>query len=110
MATATFLQRGEALDYVNSGDAVIEAGAVVVLGTKIGVAAADIAAGATGAVHVEGVFEMPAKSGESAIAQGAAVYWNGTAVTAASSGATLAGYAAAAMTAGTEKILVKINA
>jgi predicted RecA/RadA family phage recombinase len=112
MAKATFLQRGEALDYVNSGAVTVEAGTVVVLGTKIGVTAADIAAGATGAVHVEGVFELPEKSGESAIAQGAAVYWNATAaaITATATNNTLAGYAAAGAGASAEKILVKINA
>ena len=112
MATATYLQRGEALDYVNSGASKIDAGTVVVLGTKIGVVAGDIAAGTTGAVHVDGVFELPEKSGESAIAQGAAVYWDATAaaITATATSNTLAGYAAAGAGASAEKILVKINA
>lgn len=110
---ATFYQqRGESLDYVNAGAAKIEAGEVVVIGARIGISAADIAVGAKGALHVEGVFEMPEKSGESAIAQGAAVYWDATAeaITATSTNNTLAGYAVAGAGASATKILVKINA
>lgn len=107
-----YMQRGESLDYVNAGAAKIDAGEVVVIGTKIGIAATDIAVGAKGALHVEGVFEMPEKSGESAIALGAAVYWDATneAITATSTSNTLAGYAAAPSGANATKILVKINA
>lgn len=106
-----YVQRGESLDYVNSGAAQIDAGDIVVIGTKIGVAGCDIPVGAKGSLHVEGVFEFPEKSGESAINMGAAVYYDATAgaITATSTSNTLAGYAAAPAGAGATKILVKIN-
>ena len=103
-----YVQRGETLDYKNTGDAKIESGEIVKIGEKIGVAACDIEVGETGALAVEGVFAFPAASGGSAIEMGAKVYWTGEA--AAASGDTLAGYAAAPAEAGAEKILVKINA
>lgn len=112
MATANFFQRGEALDYTNGTGSAIDAGTVIVLGTKakIGIAGCDIPAGETGSVHVEGVFEFPEKSGESAIAMGDPVYWDGSAITATSTSNTPAGYAAAPAAASATKILVKINA
>lgn len=68
---AKYWQRGETIDYTAS--AAVAAGDVVNLATRIGVAAADIAAGETGAVHVTGVFEMP-KAAET-ITVGQALYW-----------------------------------
>ena len=107
-----YVQRGESLDYTNGTGSKIDAGDIVVIGTKIGVAGCDIPAGAKGSLHVEGVFEFPEKSGESAIAMGAAVYYDATAgaITATSTSNTLAGYAAAPAGASAAKILVKINA
>ena len=64
--SAKYWQKGEAIDYTAA--AKIAAGDVVNLATRIGVAAADIAAGETGAVHVTGVFEMPVTLGQ-------ALYW-----------------------------------
>lgn len=112
MAKAAYFQRGEALDYTNGTGSDIDAGTVIVLGTKakIAVAGCDIPAGATGSVFVEGVFEFPEKPGESAIAQGAPVYWDGSGITATSSSNTPAGYAAAPSGASATKIFVKINA
>lgn len=104
---ATYYQRGEAIDYVNSGNSTIEAGTVVVLGKKIGVAGCDIAAGATGSLHVEGVFEFP--KGSAAIDAGANVTWSGTAMATTSSG-DVHGYAIAAAAASATTVLVKINA
>ena len=106
---ATYYQRGESLDYTNAGAAAISAGAVVVYGDRIGVAGCDIAVGETGSIHVEGVFEMPLNDAAGMTA-GAAVYWDGTGITATASTNTPAGYAAAAAAAGAETVLVKINA
>ena len=108
---AEYFQRGEALDYTNAGSAKIEAGDVIVLGTKIGVAGCDIAVGAVGSVHVEGVFRF-AKKANTAITIGAAVYWDATneEITTTSTSNTLAGYAAAAAASADETVLVKINA
>lgn len=78
MASASYWQRGESLDYVNSGDTKINAGTVILYGSKIGIAGCDIPAGGTGSIHVEGVFEMPKDYGESgkALTAGQAVYWD----------------------------------
>ena len=110
MAKATFWQRGEALDYRNTGNAIIEANTIVVYGTKIGVVGCDIAPGESGALHVEGVFSLPKASG--AINAGAAVYWDATNnnITSTESGNTAAGFAAQAAAAGDTAVLVKINA
>ena len=105
-----YFQRGESLDYTNAGSAKIEAGDVIVLGTKIGVAGCDIAVGAVGSVHVEGVYKFPKATG--AITIGAAVYWDATNenITTTSTSNTLAGYAAAAAASADTTVLVKINA
>ena len=107
---AEYFQRGEALDYTNAGSAKIEAGDVIVLGTKIGIAGCDIAVGAVGSVHVEGVYKFPKATG--AITIGAAVYWDATNenITTTSTSNTLAGYAAAAAVSADTTVLVKINA
>ena len=105
MAKATYWQRGESLDYVNSGDTVIEANTIVDLGTRIGVIGTDINPKERGSIHVVGVFEIAKTGGE--IAMGAAVYFDGTGITAATSG-TPAGYAAAAAGADDATVLVKL--
>ena len=91
---ATYYQRGETLDYTATKK--LEAGDVVSLGSRIGVAAANIGAGEQGAVHVVGVFAM-AKANTEEIKQGAAVYYDAAAeaITTTADGNTPAGYAAA---------------
>ena len=59
--TAKYWQKGEVLDYKAS--AAVKNGEVVSLGTRIGVAGEDIAAGETGHLHVVGVFEMEKATG-----------------------------------------------
>ena len=109
MASAVFWQRGEALDYLNSGSTTIEATTIVLYGSRIGVIGCDIAPGEVGSLHVAGVFRMP-KTGTSAIAAGTDVYWDGDGITNASSGNTKAGFAAQAAEASATEILVSINA
>lgn len=106
MSKATYWQRGESLDYINSGDAVIEANTIIDLATRIGVAGTDINPGEKGSLHVTGVYEIQ-KTGTDAIAMGAAVYFDGTGITGATGG-TPAGYAAADAKAGDTVILVKL--
>ena len=106
MAKATYWQRGESLDYLNSGSTVIEANTVIAIGTRIGIAGTDINPGEKGSLHVTGVYEI-AKTGAGEIAMGAAVYFDGTGITTAEGG-TPAGYAAAAAGAGDAVILVKL--
>lgn len=107
---ADYFQRGESLDYTNGTSNKIEAGDVVVFGTKIGVAGCDIVPGAVGSIHVEGVFAFEKATG--AITAGAAVYWDATngKITTTSTDNTLAGFAVAAAASGDATVLVKINA
>lgn len=136
---ATYLQRGEALDYKNSTTEVIPHGTIVVIGTRIGVTGCDIPPGQLGTIHVCGVFRIK-KTDTDAITIGQPVYYDGTGITgqapAAPSGgidtqneggdgqdegdgedggttaedtAIEVGYAAADAAAGDETVLVKIN-
>ena len=57
---AQYWQRGESLDYENTGNEKILNEDIVVIGAKIGVAGCDIAPGTTGSLHVEGVFAFEA--------------------------------------------------
>lgn len=79
MAKATYWQKGETVDYKNGTAAKIEAGTIVSLGTRIGIAGTDIAPGEIGSVHVKGVFIVP--KGNAALTLGANVYFNATAGT-----------------------------
>lgn len=117
MATASYWQRGEALDYKNTTAKVIEANTVIELNGRIGIAGAEINPSETGSIHVSGVYEMP-KTGTAAIEMGAAVYYDGTGITdSADNGETgdakvsytAAGYAAAAAEAADTVILVKLQ-
>ncbi len=116
---ATYWQKGEALDYFPEEN--VEAGTVLNIGGRIGVAAANIAAGQLGHVHMVGVFRMDKASSE-AIGMGTAVYFDEEAGTVTASafrevteGETkktvsnpLAGYAAASAAAEDTTVLVKL--
>lgn len=112
MATASFYQRGETIDRVNSGDEVIEANTIQVIGKRLGVVAGRAVPGAKYAVNVEGIYKIPKKADE-AIAAGTEVYFDSTAGTAtATSGekAILAGFATEDAAAADSTVTVKINA
>ena len=66
MASATYWQRGEALDYVNNTSNMIKVGTVLKIGTRIGIAGDDIAPKATGAIHVSGVYDFNTLAGYAA--------------------------------------------
>ena len=104
---ATYYQRGETLDYTATKK--LEAGDVVSLGSRIGVAAANIGAGEQGAVHVVGVFAMT-KANTEDIKLGAAVYYDAAAeaITTTADGNTPAGYAAADAATTATSVLVKL--
>lgn len=91
--------------------AAVTSGSVVLIGSRIGVAVADIAANDTGSVQVVGVFNV-AKLSTDNMTQGALVYWDNTnkRLTTTASGNTLAGFAFDAAGAGTTTVNVKINA
>ena len=62
MSKAAYHQRGETLDYTNTGSSAIEAGTILTIGKRIGVASTLIQPKALGAVDVVGVFNMPKTS------------------------------------------------
>lgn len=107
--TTKYVMSGDVIDYV-AGSAV-SSGEVLLIGTRIGVALANIAAGATGAVRVLGIFNI-AKLSTDVVAQGAALYWDNTnkRLTTTASGNTLAGYATAAAGNGVTTVEISINA
>lgn len=103
---AKYWQRGETLDYTPT--AAVKNGAVVSLGTRIGIAGSDIEKNTQGQIHVVGVFEMAKASG--AITMGAAVYYDTAAdkITTTATSNVPAGYAAAAAAAADTTVLVKL--
>jgi len=71
-----FVHEGKTIDYLNPGPQPIPYNSVVSLGgNRIGVAGETIAVGATGSVHVSGVFELPAVN-NAAFAVGDDLYWD----------------------------------
>jgi predicted RecA/RadA family phage recombinase len=72
---ATYIQIGNAIDYVNGAANPVEFGEVIAFAAGIGVAGSAILPGETGIVHLTGVWEFPCAE---AIAQGAPVYWDDT--------------------------------
>lgn len=106
--TKRFVQPGNVLDHTPA--TAVNSGNVLVIGDRVGVALADIAANATGSVQVTGVFSLPKKAADT-VAQGVKVYWDATnqQITTTASGNTLAGYAAQAAAATVTVVDVKIN-
>lgn len=95
MATNIVNTEGEVLNYTNGGGTAITSGTAVLIGAKVGIVIADIAASASGAVAMNCVASYAKNTGASTGgAQGANAYWDNSAkkFTAVSSGNTLAGY------------------
>lgn len=109
MSKAVYVQKGESLDYKNSGSEKIAAGDAVLVGSVLGIAGCDIEVGAVGSLHVEGVYKLT-KTSSNAITMGTAVYYDGSGITETSSSNTRVGYAAADAAQADTEILVKINA
>lgn len=109
MAKAEYWQRGEAIDFVNTTDKAIEANTILSFGDHIGVAGTTILPGATGSLHVSGVFEMP-KTSANEIAEGKNVYFDGNGITDEASGesANPVGYAIQAAKAADTIIYIKL--
>ena len=75
MPTATFRQHGASIDHTPVAD--VAAGDVIVQGELVGVARVPIAAGALGALAVEGVFDFPkATGGGTALTTGTDAHWD----------------------------------
>ena len=107
MAKANYIQRGEALDYTNGTANPIGAGDVVVMGRLVGVAGCDIPVGATGSLHVMGVFAFP--KGAAPIAAGTAMGWDVTAGQATEGGGLPLGYATDAADAADAAVTVLLD-
>jgi len=102
-----FQQRGDILEI--TAPAALASGAGVKIGVLFGVAAADIASGAQGNIHLTGVFELP-KTSAQAWTVGAAIYWTGTAcTTATTAGNLLIGTAAAVAANPSATGMVRLN-
>ena len=108
MAKAQYWQRGETIDYVNTGSDTIEANEVVVFGSHVGIAATDIEPGEVGSLAVSLVWELTKDS--AAITLGADVYvdTDGEASATQGTGMVLAGYAIEAAAADAETVKVKL--
>jgi predicted RecA/RadA family phage recombinase len=74
---ANYKAKGSTIEWTNGGSAVLS-GAVVIVGSLVGIAAVDIANGATGTVHIEGVFEVPCNSAD-VISVGQTLTWDASA-------------------------------
>ena len=110
MGKASYWQRGETIDYANSGTETIEADTIVVFGSRIGVAGTNILPGEKGSLHVAGVFGMP--KGNGGIAAGADVYYSTDSgeICASEESGTKAGFAICDAGNDEPYVYVKINA
>lgn len=109
MSKAEYWQRGESIDYKNTGVTAIEANSVIVLGKRVGVAGMKIQPGETGSLHVKGVFRFPKDGSE--IEAGAEVYITSEGkITTTASSNVAAGFATEAAAAAATSVLVNINA
>lgn len=107
MSKAEYWQRGESIDYKNTGSSAIEANSVIVLGKRVGVAGMTIQPGETGSLHVKGVFRFEKDDSEIT----AEVYVTAAGkMTTTASGNTAAGFATEAAKAAETSVLVNINA
>jgi predicted RecA/RadA family phage recombinase len=102
----SYVQKGDILDYTPAS--AVAAGDVVVIGALVGVAPRPIAAGAMGALAVEGVYTMPCATGSTG-AQGSAINWYATSGVAHASTGTAAGKLAKARAAADEVVHVILN-
>lgn len=107
---ATYVQKGEVLDYLNQTGDVIEFNTVLVLGNRIVVAGDNIPVNKTGAVHATGVFNMK-KAASEEIAVGTDVYYDASneCITATKDSNVPAGYAVKAAAGTDASISVKIG-
>lgn len=88
---ASYVQRGETIDFKNATEAAIAANDVVSLTNRIGIAATDIPIGAIGTVHVVGVYDLPAETAN-AFTPGQTVYLSSSTIVQDSTGGVVAGY------------------
>ena len=107
MSTAEFIQNGDIVDFINSGETEVAYHEVVAFGSLIGIAQEVIPAGGMGGLAITGVHGL---STEATFAAGDSVYFNtstGKAVAAAGDNIVYAGVAVAATASGV--VPTKIN-
>ena len=106
---ATYIQKGDVIDYTNGTAAKINAGDIVAIGNRIGIAGTDIAVGAVGTLVLEGVFEIPKATG--AITVGAELYLDGDGKATATKGqlTTVIGIAVTAAVSADETVKAKLG-
>ncbi len=105
-----YVQQGASMPWTNDTGSTVLSGAVVVVGSLVGVALGLIADTLTGMIGLDGVWTLP-KEAALAIDQGELVYWDASAeaITKTSEGNTLAGAAFAAALAADDTVLVKLQ-
>lgn len=105
---ANYVQPGKIINYANNSGADIAYGDVVVLTSRIGVAACPIPSGGIGTVALEEVYEMPAET-TAAFTVGQKLYWDAeNKRLTATAGAIAAGVAVEAKAAADSSALVKM--
>jgi predicted RecA/RadA family phage recombinase len=107
--TNRYVMSGEVIDFPAAS--AVANNAVILIGARIGVALAAIAAGAVGAVAVAGIFTI-SKLSTDVVTIGALLYWDNanSRLTTTASGNTLAGFAAKAAGSGVTTVEISINA
>lgn len=100
--TAKYIYAGQTLDHTPETD--VAAGDVVVIGSLVGIAKLDIAAGTLGALALTGVYDV--KKGADAFEAGGPVYWDETKKQAAPTGTVRLGYATEKTDAAAETVRV----
>jgi predicted RecA/RadA family phage recombinase len=106
---AIYKQKGETIDYTNGGAVKITAGAIVSLTNRVGVAGCDIAVGAVGTLHLDGVFEVDKDA--NAITLGAPVFYDESedCFTATAAGNIPAGWAVSGALAGDDTVIISLG-
>ncbi|OGQ60751.1 MAG: hypothetical protein A3J24_06445 [Deltaproteobacteria bacterium RIFCSPLOWO2_02_FULL_53_8] len=105
-----FIQEGKTLTYANATGSAILSGATVLVGKRLGIAAVDIANAASGALEMDGVFNIN-KLSTDVVGQGDLLYWDDTnkRLTTTATNNTLAGYAQDAAGNGVTTVNCRIN-
>jgi predicted RecA/RadA family phage recombinase len=100
-----YIQPGEVIDFTPAAD--VASGEPVAIGSRVGVAHTDVAAGETGTFAVLGVYSLPKTN--SALAQGVAVFLTPAGqISGTATGNTPAGYAWDAVDAAATMVSVKL--
>lgn len=104
---ATFVQRGEAVDFVPTRN--VEAGEILRFGGLLGIVKIPVKSGELGALHLGGIFDV-VKTAE-AIAAGSRVFWSeaASAATSESLGNAFLGVAACHSQASAAKVRIILN-